>query len=492
MVEESRMNGLLQKAVFGDLVSLDGFHETESDIWGPFVWSRKRFSLRRPQGADWYAAKMCYLGESGKLTVREPGSRGEERPLHKGWNTYPLDFSRINGTHIEFEISEIPPVEGDQRELGLMLRRFTPLANRSIADTLESVLENKTVNDGEYERGVLELESVPSKLRINTAVRCTMNPHCAYCDWERTKEHERDSGFTFSPDALRELGRFYTLSDEIVDNSYGEPFALTKFGDFLEKFHQGHKYYEVGSNGQLLDRRNRDKVLGKDVVIYVSADGADAEAYARYRDNTFDLLIENLRTLCQERQEHRYLPKIIMSFVAMRSNQDQVRPFFDLMRDVGVDGTKLIYLDPDPHLQRRVLDRNGFRFDYNAELLSFSELTHLYDESRREASEAGSHAISRLDFGAEETAGGGPICSEPWKNIHVLDRGIVVCLFSRTTPLVKWSERGDRTIEQFLLDVWNGSRYKEIRCQLSRGEFPELCRNSLSCPLVRRKFEKAR
>ena len=222
----------------------------------------------------------------------------------------------------------------------------------------------------------------------------------------------------------------------------------------------------------------------------MSADAADPERFSRYRNSDFSQLMENLKSLCEERAAHRSLPKALISYVTMRSNQDQVGPFLDLMKETGVDGVKFIYLDPDPELEHRVSVRRGFRFHYGAEVLGLGELQGLFDEAKSLGRSKGVPVITRLDFGVEEEAGEGPICSEPWRNIHVLDRGIAVCLFSRTMPIARWPERGGRPLEEFLWNVWNGERYQAIRSSLARGQLPELCRMARSCPIVWRRFER--
>jgi MoaA/NifB/PqqE/SkfB family radical SAM enzyme len=474
------------RTIFGEIRPRRGFHDVERDVWGPFVWTEKSFTLRRPpqgSGSGCYLVRLCYYGSCGFLLVRR-GSDRERITLHKGWNVYPVDLAGGDGDDIEFEISDIVAVPQDARELGVMIRRFRPLRIRSTTDELRRVLANKIENDREYAEGRTVLQSVPSKLRINTATRCTMRPPCAYCDWNRTKMQESESDFTVTLETLGEMGDFYALAEEIVDNSYGEPLLNAGFSGFLDVFGKEGKYFEVGSNGQLLNEKNRNMLLGRELVLYVSADAATPEAYARYRDDKFDLLIENLRALCRERRAHCDLPKVIISFVAMRSNHNEIGPFLDLMKDVGVDGIKFIYLDPDAHLEERVVRRNGFTFDYKAELLGLSELLALCDEAKAMAAEKGVAIMTRLDFGCEEAAGEGPLCSEPWRNIHILDRGIVACLFSRVTPVAKWAERGERGLEEFVRDVWNGESYRHMRAELREGRLPELCRGSWTCPIV--------
>jgi MoaA/NifB/PqqE/SkfB family radical SAM enzyme len=476
------------KTIFGPITDGTGFHGIERDIWGPFVWTQKRFTFRRQLSHEFFVLQACYRGDQGKLSLK--GQGGEVRiDLQKGWSRYPLDLSTL-GRDITGEIDPLIPVDEDSRELGIMIRRFDPCPDGSSVNTLHQVLANRSRNEKEYSQGHVALASCPTKLRINTATNCNMTPPCQYCDWSRTKRDEQDSGFATNLSALFEMGGFYKLADEVVDNSYGEPLLKENFWEYVREFERSLKYFEFGTNGTLLHSENRKRLLGKNAVLYVSADAADPGRFSRYRNDGFLKLIENLKFLCKERAAHRFLPKVLMSYVTMRSNQDQMGMFLDLMKETGVDGVKFIYLDPDPELERRVSVRGGFRFHYGTEMLSLVELQSLFSEAKSLGRSKGVPVITRLDFGSEEESGAGPLCSEPWRNIHVLDRGIAVCLFSRTNPIARWSERGGRPLEQFIWDVWNGKRYQEIRSSLARGKVPELCRMAKSCPIVRKRFEQ--
>lgn len=486
-MDEMRPPG--QKAIFHNVMPIAGFHDPERDIWGPFVWSEKCFRIRLATDLGPLAVKLCYYGERTPLVIRGSETGKTEILLYRGWYTYPIDLSGLRGADLIFEVGRLIDVPGDARELGMMIRWIKPLGKGCSCDQLTRVLQNKVLNESEFAQGQSLLKSFPTKLRINTATECSMDAYCAYCDWDRTKDDERRSDFKFDMKTLEELGSFYALADEIVDNSYGEPLLYSHFGAFVDAFDRTFKSFEAGTNGLLLNAENRKKLLGKDVLLYVSADASTAEGFSRYRKADFQQLIDSLRELCQERQAHHELPKVIMSFIAMKSTVSDLGPFLDLMNEVGVDGTKVIYLDPDSYLRTKIVDRDGFSFDYDAELLSWPELEALKTRVRELAREKGTTVITRMDFGEEEAACGGPLCSDPWKNIHVLERGVVACLFSRNTPVAYWSERGDRTVEQFLADVWNGERYREIREKLSSGTLADLCKQSLSCPLVRKRME---
>ena len=91
---------------------------------------------------------------------------------------------------------------------------------------------------------------------------------------------------------------------KVVDNSYGEPMLKDSFWDYVHEFERSLKYFEFGTNGSLLHSENRKRLLGKNAVLYVSADAADPERFSRYRNSDFSQLMENLKSLCEERAAH--------------------------------------------------------------------------------------------------------------------------------------------------------------------------------------------
>ena len=95
---EPKMN-----AIFGVIEPLQGYHEVEEDVFGPFVWSMKCFSMRMPRQIDFLLIRMCYYADSGKLSIKSGGAITTEIRLFKGWNTYTLELSEML-TDVTYEI----------------------------------------------------------------------------------------------------------------------------------------------------------------------------------------------------------------------------------------------------------------------------------------------------------------------------------------------------------------------------------------------------
>ena len=473
------------RAIFHDLVPLHGFHGIEVDVWGPFVWSQKLFAVRKTDACANYVARLCFNGDEGVLTVKTNGSVRKAITVRRGWNNYPLDFSNVGPADIEFELGHVPPVPGDRRELGIMIRSIRLLESPLALKQIEKALNNKFLNDKEFAEGRVVLDSLPQQLRVAFEARCNMRPHCVYCDWEQSKLDEKGSRFRLSYDKLLEMGPFFSLSERLGEMSCGEPLLNRNFVDVVNHLHENGKPFSMATNGQLLDFHYRSALLGKDVELYFSLDSATSEGYARYRNNKFDLVIDNLRALCGARPLGT-LPNVIAAFIAMKSNLGEFPAFVDLMKDVGVDGIRVSGLNAYPHLMTRVLRRGGSQFRYGEESMSPKEFDRFLKDARMAAAARSMPLLSYSDFMAEDSHLKGPLCNEPWKTINVVRRGLVLCAFNHGGIVAQWSEQGQRTTEQFLFDVWNGEEYREIRTELAQGRFSKQC--VASCPIARRKM----
>ncbi len=457
----------------------------EADVRGPFVWSKKRFAIRKADAGANYVARLCFNGDEAVLRIKANGSVRKEITVRQGWNDYPLDFSDVGTADIEFQVSSTPRVPGDHRELGIMIRSIRVLENPEALEGVENALRNKFLNDQEFADGKIVLESLPQHLRIVLESRCNIKPRCVYCDWEHAKAQETASVFRLSEKKLVEMGAFFSQAGRVGECVAGEPLLNSNLAEVLRLLDRSGKLLSMATNGQLLDFRNRSILLGKDIELYVSLDSPTPEGYARYRNNKFNLVVANLRALCEARPLGT-LPNVIATFIAMKSNLNEFSAFVDLMKDVGVDGIRVTNLNTHPHLMNRVILRGGVEFRYRKETVTLEEFGRFVNDARAVAKTKSMPLLSSSDFMAADARVNGPLCNEPWKTINAARRGLVVCMcaFNQEGIIARWSEQGHRSLEQFLFDVWNGEVYREIRSRLAQGTFAKQC--VASCPVVRR------
>jgi hypothetical protein len=156
------------------------------------------------------------------------------------------------------------------------------------------------------------------------------------------------------------------------------------------------------------------------------------------------------------------------------------------MKDVGVDMVKLRTLSLDDNVPSSVTN-NGYRFDYESEILPLPALRELGERARRMAADLDLRLHVDWDqFEHDDLRKSNePLCAEPWKTLYVLGRGIMPCCFA-TEPLAKWEDQGDRPLDQFLQDTFNSPEYQDLRSELAEGRLATYCRNTPSCPILKR------
>jgi hypothetical protein len=187
---------------------------------------------------------------------------------------------------------------------------------------------------------------------------------------------------------------------------------------------------------------------------------------------------------CREKRAYGNLPRVYVSFIVMRSNLEDLPRFLTLMSELGVDHVKLRALSLEDNVNA-VTTNNGYRFDYAGELLTSAELTEIGGRVRRLAQAMKMDVYVEWEqFPIYASEAGAPLCSEPWKTLYVLRRGIMPCCYGKV-PVATWDEQGDRPLDVFLRSVLNSPKLQEIRGDLARGQLSNYCLRSPSCPIVK-------
>jgi hypothetical protein len=480
----------------------EGFFSTEYDGDSPFCWTGRRFVLRPPPGQRYLALELGQADSASLLTVAgHPLIRaaGEQLPsiatrIDAGWHWYSFDLGSVNRKELELKVDGPPPEPEDSRELGVMLRSLSWHNSSQRHSQIQRIRANTILNAEEYRSGAVVLRSAPPLLRLTIEVRCNIANEKAgvYCAWKWMKKEEIGSP-TSDLAFIKSLDSYLSVATSVNDSSYGEPPLHREFAQIVDLIATEERAFSFVSNGKSISRKVRQALLGRNVLLYISIDSATSAGYARYRDHSFDRIIANLRALCRQKKLHRNLPHVTVSFIVMNSNKHEIRDFIALMHSIGVDRVKLMSLGREDcmELDGRVQQRGTFVFDYDEEVISIAELDAIGQEAQGAADEVGVDLyVDWRDFRAHHgSAKDQPLCSEPWKSLYVLNRGIFPCCFGRK-PLARWTERGSRSVEQFIEETRNGAAFQEIRQSLASGVFPAYCLSAQSCPIVRKAMTK--
>ena len=503
-----------------------GFFAEERDEVHAFRWmdTRGRLGFER-RDADCYLelwAFSAFQDLSQELTVTAGERTHRERLVH-GWGQVSMPVP-AGADHVVLEVNKPFPrayYPADPRTLAVRLSRPHLHSDPRRHGHIREQHENSVQNLAETLEGRRELRSFPRSLGIDMHGACNVKPPCVYCEWDHNKALEgANVEVPFTRETVRELGEFFERPHTLVNCSIGEPFMMKDFDFLLDDFGDRGKVLELTTNGQILTERNIQKLVGRNIHLYVSLDAATAFTYAKLRNDRFDRILENLRRLIVAKGGKGGLPLVYLVFMPMRVNVHEAEAFVDLCADIGVDR---LVLRPLNYSEDIDLDweRDGYRFRYRDELLPFPELVQVSARVAELCSGRGVDLSDQMDFGGsmrelfpdsfreerpaetDESEGRGvqvaaasppqapaaaeeplpslggdrlPVCQEPWKSLYILRRGVFPCCYGGEpiAPMKDYRE------------AWNSPRMRAIRSELAAGRFHEYCLKSSSCPIVRK------
>ncbi len=459
--------------------------------------------------------------------------------LRHAWNRLSLPVPAGAGA-VDLAASRLYPPEyypTDPRRLAVCFRppvlHADPERHRHVAGQNA----NAVANLREMLAGGTALASTPPSLGIDLHGVCNVKPPCVYCEWDTSKAAEGENvDRPFDRETLEGWGPLFDHAGHLVNCSIGEPFMMKDFDALLDVFGERGKSLEMATNGQILTDRNISRLLGRRIELYISLDAATPATYAKLRNDTFERILGNLRRLIAAKGGREGFPRVYLVFMPMRVNAGELEGFVRLCADLGVDR---MVLRPLNYSERIDLDweRGGHRFVYGEQLLPFDELIEISGRARGLAERHGVTLADQMDFGESmramfaerfeagyraglagagepaasesaapepavaEVAGSGasepapeavgdaaaaappslgterlPLCTEPWKSLYILRRGIYPCCYGGQ-PIAGMDHHAA---------AWNAPAMQEIRTELAAGRFPRYCLESTACPIVRK------
>lgn len=122
----------------------------------------------------------------------------------------------------------------------------------------------------------------------------------------------------------------------------GEPLLHSHLTEFIQYASHKKVYTSVSTNGHHLNRENVMKIIesGLDRII-ISLDGTDQESYQQYRiGGDFNRVLQGIVNLVQIKKEIKSrIPFVILQFIAMSHNENQINEVKALGKKLEVDKT---------------------------------------------------------------------------------------------------------------------------------------------------------
>ncbi len=524
--------------------------QTESPIgFGEGFWAEEREEQRfyrwmglegtleiEPRPEESYVELFVFseFFDLSQEVTAESGSTSRTVPVSHGWHQ--LSFAVPAGADsLTLRCNKLfPPAyyPEDGRELSIRVSAQRHHSDPKRHEMLVKQHDNRVLNNREMMEGKTVLESTPAALGIDLHGVCNIKPPCVYCDWDVSKEAEGDKvDEPFTMETLQEFGPFYDNSASLVNCSIGEPFMMKHLNELLDEFGDSGKELEITTNGQILTEKNIQKLLGRQIELYISLDAATPETYAKLRNDKLDTILVNLRRLIEAKGGREGYPKVNLVFMPMKCNVHETDAFVRLCADLGVD--KLI-LRPLNYMEGSPLDweRAGHHFIYDQELLDFDHLIHVSGRVAELCKKLGQPLADQMDFGvtgtmemerlfdkefkegrseihdedgnvighvrateaaveapppAEAPVAETPVeeaappqelpplgqeklppCLEPWRSYYILRRGVLPCCYGHQ-PIAPMDDFNES---------WNSKLMQEIRHDLVNGRFHDYCAKS--------------
>ena len=248
---------------------------------------------------------------------------------------------------------------------------------RRMPQGLTGPKQNAALGMAEFEAGILEVNSTPAMLTLETSSRC--NLRCVMCphaiDAVNRPKH-------MDPKLLAGLERYIRQSKDVQLHGIGEPLASPAFWDSLN-FIPDECESSINTNFTVLDDKRLKKLVESQLkIINVSLDAARPETYQKIRGFSFEEVVGNIRRFVDARAASgKKFPLLYMNMTLMRSNIEEILEFINMAADLGADSIYFWHLNrwPDEEMQRYMVERDGWMFDYKKEgLWNFPELSDDY------------------------------------------------------------------------------------------------------------------
>lgn len=328
----------------------NGWYPEERTPEGAFRWMRKKakFILKGlpTQGERTlilWGGIPFHKGKYPVVRVYADGVLLGEREISPSIRTYPFPMrnSKENAEiDLELDHSFKLEIEGDQRELGMMIENIKIHAEKNPV--------------------------FPSILEIETSTHCNINPPCVMC-YPRLFDKRKFKGeitYRVFEKLIPYLKEFRTISLHGV----GEPLLGKNLFVILDNIDTEKTDVQFNSNGLLLTEHMSRRLIEKKLkLIDFSLDAATPETYAKIRRSDLSQVIENIDRLSKLKSElgvgH---PIIKLNMTLMNENLPEVVPFIEMASRLRAEIVHLGLLNP--FKEYRVTNKD-FIFNYKDQMI---------------------------------------------------------------------------------------------------------------------------
>jgi len=346
----------------------------------------------------------------------------------------------------------------------------------------------------------------PTILQIELTKNC--NLRCIMCHKGQVAPGEDFIRDDISDIALEQTRPLFPYLKKAMLFGDGEPMVYPKFWDVVRDIREASPNCVIDfiNNGTMMHRKNIQKCLDYEVdKMGVSLGGASEGAHNKIRlDSSLEEIKENFLLMKKMKDEAKtLLPILSANIVVMRSNYKELPEFIEMCYELGflfVNFQKLWVTHPSME-EERLLDEEVEPYFIKSKHVSDKHNMTLYHHPLESGNRYITHSIiekatneQKIFLEDPETRAKtirqfqphfDPVndpgyCKnqEPWNTVYVLHNGKVVpdCHWWASRNEKMFDHCGILSHHNNILDIWNGSVYKEIRNRIQKIEYLPQCR----------------
>ncbi len=288
----------------------------------------------------------------------------------------------------------------------------------------------------------LELDSLPSKIILQTTDACNLNCPMCQIPWDQKGRHMSTTTFTKAVEQL-----FDTLV-ELHPSNLGEPMASPWFNVLCETMREKGVLLDLTTNGTMLNSKRIQWILPIARDIKVSFDGATKDTFDRIRVNgRFEKVCENTRNLSKQLEKYGKRSILSLQMTLMQSNFKELPSLVDLAHQLGADRVKAYHM---------------FSFSEEMNNESLMPILEEYTPVLMEALDRGKELGIQMECAEPVASDSDPmpgwnVCHLPWHESWIDIDGSVFACHSHG------GESFGNIHHSPFREIWNSHKYQAIR-----------------------------
>lgn len=315
---------------------------------------------------------------------------------------------------------------------------------------------------------LVTMDCFPIYVEVGVTNRC--NHQCVFCalDWFEKKPVDMDS--EVMKRALREMSECGVKS--VMFAGEGEPLMHREICELVSYANLQGLDVAITTNGVLFDKKKLEKTLPSLSWVRFSVDAGTPNTHKKIHRGgltDFDKVLTNIREAVTIKKRDN-LPVVIgVQFLLIPDNLDDLLPFVELFRDIGVDNVQI-----KPYSQHP-LSKNRFSIEYS-QYQKFEKNVNNFESPGFQVifrSKTTQRLIAKRDY---DTCYG-----MPFFTLIEADGSVIPCMMFYRNPEFCFGNIYDESF----ISIWKGEKRKHILHQLTKNTI-EHCRDGCRLDVINR------